>query len=123
MPEGGVAREIILDTLPEKSQALVARGEEVDALAPEHFVGEVATAMEEVHDLVRSLGENQQFMLTEGLLHSFDEDEDLHAATVQFLEYKSPFNMEGIGLEIRDDSVGEEGLRGPVRVMFVRWNS
>lgn len=130
MPEGRAARVIALVTLPEKSQELIQAGQLTDALDPELFDdGDVRIAMSEVQGLAGRLGDNEQLMLTEGLRHSFgfvedgEPEPDVHGASVQFLEYTSGYDLEGIGLEIRDDTVDEEGLRGPVRVMFVRWNS
>ncbi len=119
-PDCHTARTIVVLTLPDKSRELLEAGDLSGALDPGIFANEEQVAMEEVSGFASQLQEPQSALLLIGLQHALIEE---HAASVQFVELKSGYQLDGIGLEIKDDTVTEEKLFGPMRVMFVSWDA
>lgn len=119
MPTIEVAKTIVVLTLPEESRFLIRDGKLKEGLAHQLF-GEDSAAMEEVGALVAQLSDNQADFLLAALQHAVDEDHG-HHASAHFLRLASEYELEGIGIEIRDDTVTEEKLFGPLRVMLVTW--
>ena len=77
--------------------------------------------MKQVSELAARLDDDQKGMALAALSeHVWD---GAHRGNVHFVEYKSGYEIEGIGLEIKDDTVTEEKLEGPIRVMFVTFSS
>ena len=114
------ARTITVVTLPDESRAAIQEGDLAKGLDPELFGHDEQSGMAEVRGFVDRLTGLQPDLLLVGLQHALDEE---HGASVQFVEQKSGYELAGVGLEIKDDSVTEEKLTGPIRVMFVSWNS
>jgi hypothetical protein len=138
MPEISLAKTIVVVTLPPAARDAIGAGDlghrpdddEVKdrierGLDPQHFDdGPPQTAMTRVVDLVGALTPHQKHLLLDGLQHAVsDGDDDGHRAAVHFLELESAYKIDGVGLEIRDDTVTEEKLCAPLRVMFVNWHS
>lgn len=119
-PECHAARTIVVVTLPEKARALIEGGDIGAALDPELFGNDEQSAMGEVRAFAAQLSPPQEALLLIGLQHALIEE---HAASVHFVELTSRYQLEGVGLEIKDDTVTEEKLFGPMRVMFVSWDA
>ena len=119
-PEPHAARTIAVVTLPEASRGFIRDGDLTAGLDPDLFGHDEQSSIAEVREFVEQLKEPQSGLLLVGLQHALVEE---HAASVHFVEQKSGYRLEGVGLEIKDDTVAEEKLFGPMRVMFVSWDS
>ncbi len=123
MPKIPVAETIIVVTLPEASRVLIQAGKLTEALQPkhfEHFERDDRDAMGEVSKFVEQLTGIQPDLLLDGLQHALGEE---HHACVHFARCPSEYDVDGIGLEIKDDTVTEEKMAGPVRVIFITYES
>lgn len=114
------ARTIVVLKLPAAAQALIRDGDLIGGLNPTLFGAGEQAEMEEVQKFASELIDPQSKLLLVGLQHALEEE---HAAAVHFIELKSGYDLEGVGLEIKDDTVTEEMLHGPLRVTFVSWTS
>lgn len=109
------ARTIAVVTLPEEARSSIHEGKVMHGLNPELF-GDQGTAMGEVVRLVAQLRPSQKELLLVGLRHALEAE---HGATVHFAEQQAGYELEGTGVEIKDDS--GEGNKGPVVVFFATW--
>ena len=107
---------IVVLTLPAGAIDLIENGHALEALHPSNYPNEQQDAMGQVLELAQALTEFQQFMLQDGLLHALGDDQD---ANVLFAKLMTDYDLEGIGFEIKADTVTEEGSKGPVRFTFV----
>lgn len=126
MPEISVARTITVVTLPQASQDLIREAVGADSIEKRRDNLKKAFAvdlfgMPRVGALGELLSNNQVDLLLCALEHAVSMEHG-HNASVHFLELASEYELEGIGIEIRDDTVTEEKVFGPVRVMFVSWH-
>lgn len=116
-----VIEPIVLVTLPEASRDLIMEEDDGAALDPALFEGEAQPLMEQVNVFLAALSGSQRVLLHEGLRHSI---EGAHGCMVLFSELAVGYDFgEGIGLEIKDRSVTEEGFCGPVQFIFAYFSS
>lgn len=116
-----VIEPIVLVTLPEASRALIMEGHDAQALAPGLFDDDAKPRMEQVNVFLAALSDVQRALLHEGLRHAI---EGAHGCMVLFSELAVGYDFgEGIGLEIKDRSVTEEGFGGPVQCIFAYFSS
>ena len=118
-----VIEPIVLVTLPEASRGLIMEGEDGPALDPCLFDDDMKPRMEQVNVFLVALSDPQRALLHAGLRHAIDI-ESAHGATVLFSELAVGYDFgEGIGLEIKDRSVMEEGFCGPVQFIFTYFST
>jgi hypothetical protein len=111
-----VIEPIVLVTLPEGSRGFIMEGDDRKALDPDRFDGDVKELMAQVNVFLVALSDPQRALLRAGLRHAI---EGAHGGSVLFSELAVGYDFgEGIGLEIKDRSVTEEGFRGPVQFIF-----
>jgi hypothetical protein len=122
MPEISVARTIAVVRLDGAARTRIRNGDLQGGLEADLFAPDDQEAMSEVKEYVGQLSETQADLLLLALQHAIDEEQG-HEAGVQFLQLNSSYEMNGIGLEIRNDTVVEEKMISPIRVMFVRWST
>lgn len=101
-------RPIIDIVLPEASREHVRRGNVEKALDPAHFPEARPQAIRQVADLVSRLSHTQRSMLLVGLTHALD---DGHRGRVRFALQECGYALEGVGLELRDETVTERRRR------------
>ena len=123
MAEDAATRTIIVVTLPDGAGEILegelpAAKKLAAVLKPGLFAADDQDAIKEVRMFAGKLDGLQPELLLIGLKHAL---EDEHRAAVHFVHHESGYEMEGVGLEIKDDSVTEEMMFGPMRVIFVSW--
>ena len=112
MPEQTIA----VLTLPAGAIDLIENGHPLEALHPNNYPAEQQDSMGQVLELAQALTHFQQLMLQDGLLHALGDDQD---ANVLFAKLLTNYDLEGVGFEIKADTVIEEGSKGPVRFTFI----
>lgn len=118
-----VIEPIVLVTLPEASRDSIMEGDDRRALDPGLFDEKVKPLMEQVNVFLVALSDTQRALLHAGLRHSIDI-EGAHGCAVLFSELAVAYDFgEGIGLEIKDRSVTEEGFCGPVQFIFTYFST
>ena len=98
---------IVTVTLPESVHEDIRSGNIERALHPSNFT---EAAMQKVFEYVSSLTFFQRGLVTDALTLSLRES---HGARVQFLLQECGYTLEGIGIEIRNDTVTEDEDKRP----------
>ena len=107
---------IIFLTLPSEAIDLIEEDDAVGALHPSHYPAPQHTAMTQVFSLAERLTGFQPLLLLNGLQHALEAE---HEGVALFATLETKYELEGIGLEVKDDVVTEEGSKGPVRFTFI----
>jgi hypothetical protein len=117
-----VDESIVRVTLPPSSIDGIEAGNVLDVLQPDLVPPDQREALEFVRKLTQDLTPLQQSLLLNGLRHAID---GVHAGRVVFGLMASSYELNGLGLELKDDSItlreGDgvvEDLVGPLRVVF-----
>jgi hypothetical protein len=108
-PRGIPPERPILDVvLPEASREHVRRGNVEKSLDPTNFPEVKPQVMRQVTDLTSRLSHTQRSMLLVGLTHALN---DGHRGSVRFALQECGYALEGVGLELRDETVTERRRR------------
>ena len=94
-------------TLPESVHEDIRSGNVEKALHPSNYSD---PAMQRVFEYVAGLTFFQRGLITDALVVSLRES---HGARVQFLVQECGYALEGVGIEIRNDTVTEDETRPP----------
>lgn len=92
-------------TLPDLARQYIAQGNIERALDPEIYGDDVSPQISEVvEQFVGRLTWFQRGLLLDGLGHSLSEG---HRAQVWFYKQACPYELQGVGIELRDETVTE----------------
>ena len=97
----------------EAANIILENGDLLEALDPENFPGEEA-GMEQVQKLVGDLQQTERDLLLRALQSAIIEPS--HDARAVFGTQATDYEIEGTGLEIKDDAMDERERSGPLRV-------
>lgn len=101
-------RPILDVVLPEASREHIRRGNVEKSLDPTNFPEVKPQVMRQVTDLTSRLSHTQRSMLLVGLTHALN---DGHRGSVRFALQECGYALEGVGLELRDETVTERRRR------------